>query len=68
MSDSSHENLHGHHGFLMLGTKNLYLCHLPMYSMPAHSFKTILEAEIEEPAMEKFLRIKKENPRDPLLF
>jgi len=35
--------------------------------MPAHSFKTILEAEIEEPAMEKFLRIKKENPSEPII-
>ena len=55
------------HGFLMLGTKNLYLCHLPMYSMPAHSFQTIIEAEIEGSDMENYLKIKKENPAKPII-
>ena len=51
----------------MLGTEKLYLCHLPMYHVPAHSFQTILEAEIEKPEMEKYLRIKKENPDTPII-
>ena len=56
------------HGFLMLGTNSLYLSHLPMYSVPAHSYQTIIEAEIDEPHMEKYLEIKKENPTKPIII
>jgi len=67
MSHHSHEDLAGTHGFLMLGTKNLYLCHLPMYTMAKHSFQTILEAEIEAPDMEMYLRVRKEDPSRPII-
>lgn len=67
MSHSSHHNLVATHGFLMLGTKNLYLCHLPMYNVAAHSFQTILEAEIEASEMENYLKIKNENPVKPII-
>lgn len=67
MSRDSHEDLVARHGFLMLGTKNLYLCHLPMYSMAAHLFQTILEAEIEASEMEKYLRLRNENPSKPII-
>ena len=56
------------HGFLMLGTNSLYLSHLPMYNVPAHSYQTIIEAEIDEPHMEKYLEIKKENPTKPIII
>ncbi len=68
MSHHTHENLVAKHGFLMLGTKNLYLCHLPMYNMSAHSFQTILEAEIEGDEMKNYLRIKKEHPTKPIVI
>ena len=64
----SHEHLSGTHNFLMLGTEKLYLCHLPMYHVSAHSFQTILEAEIERTEMEKYLKIKKENPDKPIIL
>ena len=64
---NSHGHLLGTHNFLMLGTEKLFLCHLPMYHVPAHSFQTILEAEIEPPEMENYLRIKKENPDKPVI-
>jgi hypothetical protein len=67
MSHSSHPTP-AVHGFLMLGTHNLYLCHLPMYHMPAHSYQTILEAEIEESAMKNYVKIKKETPAKPLII
>lgn len=63
----SHEHLVNVHGFLMLGTEKLYLCHLPMYHMPAHTFQTILEAEIDRAGMDNYLRIKKENPDKPII-
>lgn len=56
------------HGFLMLGIKKLYLCHLPMYFMPAHAFQSILEAEIEDSNWEKYLKIRRENPSKPLII
>ena len=67
MSRESSENLVARHGFLMLGTKKLYLCHLPMYSIAAHLFQTILEAEIETSEMEKYLRLRNENPSRPII-
>lgn len=56
------------HGFLMLGMKNLYLCHLPMYFMPAHTFQSILESEIEDSVWDNYLKIKRENPSKPLII
>ena len=38
-----------------------------MYNMAAHSFQTILEAEIEGDEMKNFLRIKKEHPTKPIV-
>jgi hypothetical protein len=51
----------------MLGTKSLYLCHLPMYSKAPHSFQTILEAEIQASEMEHYLKLKNENPAKPII-
>ena len=56
------------HGFLMLGMKNLYLCHLPMYFMPAHIYQSIVEAEIEDSIWENCLKIKRETPSKPLII
>jgi hypothetical protein len=35
--------------------------------MAAHSFQTILEAEIEASEMENYLKIKNENPAKPII-
>jgi hypothetical protein len=67
MSRDSNEHLAANHGFLMLGTKNLYLCHLPMYSNPKHTFQTILEAKIEASEMENYLKLTNENPSKPII-
>ena len=67
MSRDSPPNLKGIHGFLVLGTKNLYLCHLPMYTMAAHTFQTILEAKIEASEMEKYLKVRNKNPSKPIV-
>jgi hypothetical protein len=67
MDHSGHHELAANHGFLMLGTKTIYLCHLPMYHMPAHAFQTIVEAEIGRPELEKYLKIKKETPAKPII-
>ena len=38
-----------------------------MYNVTAHSFQTILEAEIEASEMENYLKIKNENPAKPII-
>jgi hypothetical protein len=68
MSRDSREVPVARHGFLMLGTKNLYLCHLPMYRHAAHVFQTILEAEIEASEMKKYLKLRSENPSRPIIL
>ena len=60
-------DISANHGFLMLGMKNLYLCHLPMYFMAAHTFQSILEAEVEDSIWENYLKLKRENPSKPLI-
>jgi hypothetical protein len=67
MPDLSPE-ISSNHGLLMLGVRKLYLCHLPMYSMPAHTFQSILETEIEDSVMENYLKIKRETPSKPLII
>ena len=62
------DNLARIHGFLMLGTNSLYLSHLPMFNVPAHSYQTILEAEIDGSHMKNYLKIKKENPAKPIII
>ena len=52
----------------MLGTNSLYLSHLPMFNVPAHSYQTILEAEIDGSHMKNYLKIKKENPAKPIII
>ena len=61
-------DISANHGFLMLGMRNLYLCHLPMYSMPAHTYQAILLSEIEGSKMEDYLKLKRENPSKPLII
>ena len=61
-------DISANHGFLMLGMKNLYLCHLPMYFMPAHTYQSIVEAEIEDSIWENYLKIKRETPSKPLII
>ena len=38
-----------------------------MYSVAAHSFQTILEAEIEASQMENYLKLRNENPVKPII-
>ena len=37
-------------------------------SFATHSYQTILEAEVEGPEMENYLKIKKENPAKPIII
>jgi hypothetical protein len=54
------------HGLLIMGTENLFCCHLPMFFTPQHSYQTILEIALDGSDMETFRKIRKENPTKPL--
>ena len=63
-----HTNLKAAHGFLLMGTNNVFGSHLPMFFMPAHAFQVIFELFFEDKDKEKYLAIKKDNPGKPLII
>ncbi len=66
MSNSTNETP-AIHGFLMIGTTKLFLCHLPMFFMPVHSYQVILQADIPEEDMKTYVKTKNENPNKPII-
>lgn len=62
----SHEPA-GHHGMLLLGTKKIYACHLPMFAHKEHCYQAILEIELNSTDMEVYLNTRNENPSKPLI-
>ncbi len=66
MSNSS--QMKAGHGFLIMGTNNIFGCHLPMFFTPAHAFQVIYELSFENRDKEKYLAIKKDNPGKPLII
>ena len=56
------------HGMLIMGTENLFCCHLPMFFMPQHSYQTILEIALDDTDMKTFRKIRNENPTKPLII
>jgi hypothetical protein len=56
------------HGFLMMGTNQLFLCHLPMFYMPPHSFQVILQADLPNNDMASYIKIRNENAGKPLII
>ena len=65
MSNST--QMHASHGFLLMGTNDVFGCHLPMFFMPAHAFQVIFELAFNDNDKETYLRTKKENPGKPLI-
>jgi len=63
-----HTNLKAAHGFLLMGTNNVFGSHLPMFFMPAHAFQVIFELSFEDKDKEKYIAIKKDNPGKPLII
>jgi hypothetical protein len=50
------------HGFVMMGTRSLFLEHLSMFSMENHPYHIVLKARLAEYAMATYLA---ESARDP---
>jgi hypothetical protein len=62
--EEEHPNFHG---FLVLGEKELCLCHLAMFSMPDHRYQVILQADLPANDMETYRKVRKEIPDKPLI-
>lgn len=50
------------HGMFMLGTRTLFLCHMPMFTMENHSYQVVLKASLSAARMAEYRRLKAENP------
>jgi hypothetical protein len=58
----------GSHGFIIMGSGDLFICHLPMFSMPMHSYQAILEVELSKTDRDTYLRTRNNNPGKPLII
>jgi hypothetical protein len=67
MSNAPKETPAGH-SFIMMGTTNLFICHLPMFYMPKHSYQAILEVELPKSDKNTYLNTRRENPGKPLII
>jgi hypothetical protein len=50
------------HNMFMLGTKSIYLCHMPMFTMEDHRYQLTLKAHLDPASTELFLREKDLHP------
>jgi hypothetical protein len=55
------------HVFIIMGTGNLFLCHLPMFFMPNHSYQVILEVQLAKTDNDTYLTTRNQNPVKPLI-
>lgn len=56
------------HGFAMLGTRWLFLDHLPMFGMENHRYHAIFAAKIPQGAMERFVADRSAHPGIPYIL
>ena len=49
-------------------TNKLFLCHLPMFNMPVHSYQVILQADLPDKDMKTYIKTKNENPNKPIII
>lgn len=54
----------GTHGFVMMGTKELYLNHFAMFGVKEHRYQLILRASLPDFAMQAYLKDKELHPQD----
>ena len=55
----------GQHGMFMLGTRTLFLCHMPMFTMERHMYQVILRASLSADVMEQYVLLRERNPNKP---
>ncbi|WHX47235.1 hypothetical protein QNH46_13760 [Paenibacillus woosongensis] len=60
--EQSPENIPDLHGFVMMGTEELFLDHLPMFHMENHRYQVILKASLPPDAMNTYIEASRQNP------
>ncbi|KXH29421.1 hypothetical protein CSAL01_12654 [Colletotrichum salicis] len=56
------------HSFLIQGTEEIYLIHLPMFHVANHRQQLIVNASFDEKSKAKYIELKKSNPTEPMLL
>ncbi|CAG8618746.1 17081_t:CDS:2, partial [Racocetra fulgida] len=56
------------HLFIIQGTDEIYLVHLPLFQLETHRFQVIIKAEIPERIMYEYKNFRKKNPSKVLLL
>ncbi|KAL0768837.1 hypothetical protein CaCOL14_008145 [Colletotrichum acutatum] len=56
------------HSFLIQGTEEIYLIHLPMFHVANHRQQLIVNASFDEKSKAKYIALKKSNPTEPMLL
>jgi hypothetical protein len=53
------------HGHFMLGSKALFLCHMPMFTMERHSYQVIWRGSLPPKIMREYRKLRAKNPNKP---
>lgn len=56
------------HSFIIMGSGNLFICHLPMFLMPNHSYQAILEVQLPKTDKDTYLTKRNEYPAKPMII
>ncbi|OHE97321.1 hypothetical protein CORC01_07376 [Colletotrichum orchidophilum] len=56
------------HSFLIQGTEEIYLIHLPMFHVANHRQQLIVKASFDEKSKAKYIALKRSNPSEPMLL
>ncbi|KAI0602443.1 pyridoxal-dependent decarboxylase domain-containing protein [Biscogniauxia sp. FL1348] len=54
--------------FLMQGTEQVYLIHLPLFHVAKHRQQLIVSVVLDPVSMEEYITLKKSNPNEPLIL
>lgn len=56
------------HNFLIQGTEQIYLIHLPMFHVANHRQQLIVSVDFDQKSRQKYIDMKKANPTEPMIL
>ncbi|KAI0407849.1 pyridoxal-dependent decarboxylase domain-containing protein [Xylaria palmicola] len=56
------------HSFLIQGTENIYLIHLPMFHVANHRQQLIVSADFDQTSRDKYVAMKRSYPSEPMIL
>jgi hypothetical protein len=56
------------HNFLIQGTEQIYLIHLPMFHVANHRQQLIVSVDFDHKSKQKYIDMKKANPTEPMIL